>query len=48
VSYLRDQVRFESVEALLEQMGRDCARAESIARESMGAASPRAEVAGCP
>ena len=30
VEHLRDEERFDSVDALVEQMGRDCRRAESL------------------
>lgn len=48
-SWLRDQMRFDSVSALVDQMERDCDRAEALARHSVAATTPRAwDTAGGP
>ncbi len=46
VAFLRDQARFESVPALVDQIGRDCARARGLLGPAPAGAPPT-EVAGC-
>ncbi|MCA9286977.1 MAG: bifunctional riboflavin kinase/FMN adenylyltransferase [Phycisphaerales bacterium] len=46
IGYVRDQARFESVDALLRQMGRDCERVREIC--SMRDALPEPRLAGAP
>jgi riboflavin kinase/FMN adenylyltransferase len=42
IAWLRDQIKFESVPPLLEQMARDCERAKSLAEDDHAYAAPAA------